>query len=189
MYSILHIGMEHNGPALQGTYSGHLRIAWKWYGEWRKSKSLHLAIPLHEMLIVELYFKHADNKFKSNTIRYGIKKCQTYSSGECCCVDGSSRIGIILPDPDSDPYPFQSKVKLYTFPKNFITRILTYWKLRHYHADEKDKTCQTGSAKIFRFPTCVKLGVGSVTWSASNWKVGSGSRSATTPGEWPWQAI
>jgi hypothetical protein len=62
-----------------------------------------------------------------------------------------------------------TNVKLnYTFSRKF----------QIFNTDEKGKTVKTGTAvnksiKIYDFPTCIKLGVGS--GSASKWKVVSGS--------------
>jgi hypothetical protein len=68
------------------------------------------------------------------------------------------RIGIILADPDPQPFPFQpnAKINKTTFPRKFILNFDQYIEL--FDADEKEKQCKhltatavNSSQKCFSF--------------------------------------
>ncbi len=80
------------------------------------------------------------------------KKLYKYGTGthapttflNLCCGSGSGQIGFIFSNPDPEPDPFQSTVKLkYTFSRKFhyiVKNIENYDTNSTYDANEKEKT-------------------------------------------------
>jgi hypothetical protein len=89
------------------------------------------------------------------------------------------------PDPaDPDRYQFQATGKLYFFSQNFnmlykLLKIMKPLTLTRKINHSKRAMLRLKVKRKFRFPTCVKLGVGSASRSATKWKFGFGSRSTT----------
>ncbi len=90
-----------------------------------------------------------------------------------CCGFGRGTIGIILPESDPNPFPFQPGVKLnYTFSRNFkiLSKIL---KIMPRKMGIQCELALLGRKvkKISAFSNKFKIG------QRSKWKVGSGSAS------------